>query len=222
MSRSLRAWRQGWTAATVIVRTSGEQTLLGDPQRAELEPQLVARCASRPLRTLVISAMLLAFIPSSALGSRSDLPARPQATRNNHNRTHHSHPTPARAHARRVDPPRCGSLAHAQRANVLLAPGSGYFSPDGSCLVIALQRRLAGAGYAPGPIDGRYGPLTERAVQRLQAARGLAVDGITGPRTLGSLNAATPVIYPGAGFASGGSPPVRVLQRRLEGVSSSV
>ena len=52
----------------------------------------------------------------------------------------------------------------------LLAPGSGYASPHGSGPVRTLQRRLAAAGYPPGPIDGRYGPLTEGAVIRFQAA----------------------------------------------------
>ena len=79
----------------------------------------------------------------------------------------------------------------------------------------ALQRRLAATGYAPGPIDGLYGPLTERAVRRFQGAYGLLVDGIAGPLTLGSLVARTPDINPGAGYAVDGSGPVRALQRRL-------
>src|SRR5256885_553116 len=50
-------------------------------------------------------------------------------------------------------------------ATVLLAEGSGYGSADGSSLVRALQRRLIATGTHPGPVDGRYGPQTERAVQ---------------------------------------------------------
>jgi hypothetical protein len=69
-----------------------------------------------------------------------------------------------------------------------LYPGSGYL-PGGSPSVRVLQRRLAVAGFAPGPVDGRYGPLTERAVIRFQAASGLRVDGIVGPRTLARLTA---------------------------------
>ena len=81
----------------------------------------------------------------------------------------------------------------------------------------ALQRRLAGAGYPPGPIDGRYGPRTEQAVARFQAALGLEVDGIAGPLTLAALNRPSVVLYPGTGYAGHGAGRVRVLQRRLAG-----
>ena len=79
----------------------------------------------------------------------------------------------------------------------------------------ALQRRLAATGYVPGPIDGLYGPLTQRAVRRFQGAYGLLLDGIAGSLTLRALAARAPVIHPGAGYASDGSAPVRALQRRL-------
>lgn len=45
-----------------------------------------------------------------------------------------------------------------------------------------LQAALSGAGY-PVAIDGAFGPLTQEAVERFQRDAGLAVDGITGPRT---------------------------------------
>src|SRR5262249_8573055 len=74
-----------------------------------------------------------------------------------------------------------------QAAALVLALGSGLPSREGAARVRALQRRLARAGYAPGPIDGLYGPRTEQAVVRFQAARGLLVDGIAGPQTLAHL-----------------------------------
>jgi Putative peptidoglycan binding domain len=77
---------------------------------------------------------------------------------------------------------------------VLLAPGSGYNTPHGSAFVRALQLRLTAVNAAPGPIDGRYGPLSTLAVERFQTAHRLNIDGIAGPITLAALTA--PVRYP--------------------------
>jgi peptidoglycan hydrolase-like protein with peptidoglycan-binding domain len=141
------------------------------------------------------SALVLAFEPAAALAanagsSRAALPT---------------------AHVKQSTP-------HALNATTsagALASGSGYDSPGGSARVRALQRRLARAGAAPGPIDGLYGPLTEQAVTHFQAAYGLQVDGIAGPLTWAALSAPTAVLHPGAGYESGGSAPVLALQRRL-------
>lgn len=45
----------------------------------------------------------------------------------------------------------------------------------------ALQASLRNAGYDTGPIDGVFGPITQKAVRRFQAERGLADDGEIGP-----------------------------------------
>jgi peptidoglycan hydrolase-like protein with peptidoglycan-binding domain len=70
---------------------------------------------------------------------------------------------------------------------MVLYPGMG-FAGVGSSRVRGLQRQLRRDGVGPGPIDGRYGPLTQAAVRRFQAGHGLRVDGIAGPRTLGELD----------------------------------
>ena len=99
---------------------------------------------------------------------------------------------------------------------MLLALGSGYYTPHGAAPVRVLQRRLRTAGFSPGPIDGRYGPLTQAAVESFQASRDLQIDGIAGPLTLTALHDTYHSLYPGAGYtSSGGSPRVRVMQRRL-------
>ncbi|MCP3104051.1 peptidoglycan-binding protein [Myxococcus sp. K15C18031901] len=55
--------------------------------------------------------------------------------------------------------------------------------------VTDLQKRLAAAGFNPGPVDGLFGPKTEKAVKAFQKAKGLAQDGIVGPKTWGALKA---------------------------------
>jgi peptidoglycan hydrolase-like protein with peptidoglycan-binding domain len=92
-----------------------------------------------------------------------------------------------RAHGLRVDGIAGPITLSALRSpSTVLYPGAGSAGP-GSGQVRALQRQLRRDGYSPGPIDGRYGPLTERGVSRFQAAHGLAVDGIAGPSTFGQL-----------------------------------
>jgi murein DD-endopeptidase MepM/ murein hydrolase activator NlpD len=51
----------------------------------------------------------------------------------------------------------------------------------------ALQAALAQRGLYAGSVDGVRGPATTAAVQRLQAAEGLAADGIPGPATRKAL-----------------------------------
>ena len=70
---------------------------------------------------------------------------------------------------------------------VVLARGSGYGGGTNAvrCPLAAASARQH--GLTPGPIDGRYGPRTEHAVELFQSAHGLRVDGIAGPITLSAL-----------------------------------
>jgi DNA invertase Pin-like site-specific DNA recombinase/peptidoglycan hydrolase-like protein with peptidoglycan-binding domain len=58
-----------------------------------------------------------------------------------------------------------------------LTRGAGYAARGGSERVRRLQRELRRRGLRPGPLDGRFGPRTERAVARLQQAAGLPARG---------------------------------------------
>ncbi|MFL5827880.1 MAG: peptidoglycan-binding protein [Thermoleophilaceae bacterium] len=101
---------------------------------------------------------------------------------------------------------------NAQASESVLVLGSGY-REGGSGQVRSVQRRLAHAGFAPGPIDGLYGPLTTRAVTRFQQSQGIAVDGKVGRETRRALR--HPLLEPGSGYQQAGSGQVRTLQREL-------
>jgi len=109
--------------------------------------------------------------------------------------------------------------SHGLQTSPMLMRGSGYGQPKGSDDVRALQRRLRHGGFAPGPIDGFFGPFTEGALRRLQAAAGLAPDGVLGPATYKALRRARPAVPAlalGAGVASrDGVREVDRLQRDL-------
>ncbi len=49
------------------------------------------------------------------------------------------------------------------------------------------QRALASAGFYKGPIDGKEGPRTKRAIREFQQAQGLKVDGVVGKATRQAL-----------------------------------
>jgi peptidoglycan hydrolase-like protein with peptidoglycan-binding domain len=111
--------------------------------------------------------------------------------------------------------PAQAATSRSDRSSVLLAQGAGLGRPHGSERVRTLQRRLRVVGVDPGPVDGRFGPLTDAAVRRFQQARGLAVDGVAGPATRVALHAPVLLARGAGGDRQHGSHQVRVLQRKL-------
>jgi hypothetical protein len=194
MSRSKWACVESCGPVSVVACGAGEWARFEDRGRLGRVPLAGAVLSTKRLVGLIAASMfVMAAAPASALaGSTSG-----------------SHPKRSTNHAKH----RSVSVAHA--GALVLALGSGYSSRRDAVRVRALQRRLTRAGYALGPIDGRYGQRTERAVRRFQIAHGLVVDGIAGPRTLASLSRSSVVLYPGAGYAGRSSGAVRALQRRL-------
>src|SRR3954454_15425863 len=120
-----------------------------------------------------------------------------------------------------------GAARHEQRSELagrtarsqipLLPFGSGYKQAGGPPAVRTLQRRLTRLGYAPGPVDGRFGPRTEAAVLAFQTRQGLTADGLVGPQTCAQLHALRTTVSRGVGYdRPHGAPRVRSLQRRLQ------
>lgn len=108
------------------------------------------------------------------------------------------------------------SVASAATSSTVLARGAGYDYPSGSPRVAQLQHRLRLVGVNPGPIDGRFGPLTEAAVQRYQLRDDLKVDGLAGPQTRTALRHAVKFVGRGAGYGMRhGSSRIRRIQRSL-------
>ena len=68
-------------------------------------------------------------------------------------------------------------------------PAGTYRYGDEGDGVTSLQKKLKEKAYYSGPVNGKFGPLTEEAVRSFQKANGLEVDGIAGKSTLELLNA---------------------------------
>lgn len=58
---------------------------------------------------------------------------------------------------------------------------------DSGKKVLKLQKRLLQLGFAPGDIDGDFGPSTKAALIAYQRSEGLLVDGVAGPRTQAAM-----------------------------------
>ncbi len=67
-------------------------------------------------------------------------------------------------------------------ASISRAPGQGY-----SPLIARVQRKLAKMGYRPGPVDGRLGPSTRRALMQFQRAHNMSPTGQIEPGVMAVL-----------------------------------
>ena len=67
------------------------------------------------------------------------------------------------------------------------AEAASYRQGSSGSVVTQIQKKLAAEGYYKASIDGIYGSRTAAAMRSYQRDRGLKVDGICGPETLGAL-----------------------------------
>jgi peptidoglycan hydrolase-like protein with peptidoglycan-binding domain len=84
------------------------------------------------------------------------------------------------------------------------APGTLRNGDEGEG-VTSLQKKLKAKGYYSGPVNGKFGPLTEEAVVKFQTANKLEADGIVGKATLELINAPAKEPDKAAGSSGGGS-----------------
>src|SRR3954454_24515332 len=130
--------------------------------------QAAMRCAGRALAlAVVLIAWSVAFAPAS--DAEAGTPPPPAATKQE------------------------GRSTPIRKADWSAGPvmrWTGYSKRAGSQRVREVQRTLNRSGYHSGPVDGLFGPITDRAVHRFQARHRLRADGIVGRRTLRALHAA--------------------------------
>jgi murein L,D-transpeptidase YcbB/YkuD len=63
-------------------------------------------------------------------------------------------------------------------------PPAGPYKPSDR----EIQTALKNAGFYTGPVDGKIGPLSRKAIEEFQKANGLQVDGKVGPKTWAVLS----------------------------------
>jgi peptidoglycan hydrolase-like protein with peptidoglycan-binding domain len=86
------------------------------------------------------------------------------------------------------------ALNAAPAAKLPLPAGDGIMNLEAGSsgnAVVQLQKALQAAGFDPGGTDGSFGPGTDAALRRFQAAKGLDVDGVSGPATWRALRGPT-------------------------------
>ena len=96
---------------------------------------------------------------------------------------------------------------------LLFTPGHPMRGDD----VAALQERLVVLGVHHGPVDGIFGPATEKSLRELQRGLGVRPDGICGPGTLDAIGALRRAVEGGDPWALRSQSDVAVAGKSLAG-----
>lgn len=132
-------------------------------------------------RVLVIALTALIVLPLGAIGCKGRVKKEPQMG---------EEPFATQEEAAMVTTAEPGQVVVTETIPPTAAP-QGALERAGSAAVpqgkldrnIQIQKVLASTGFYSGPIDGRIGPKTRRAIADFQRSKGLKVDGKVGPKT---------------------------------------
>ncbi len=75
------------------------------------------------------------------------------------------------------------SSVHVSAPEVIPAVGKDVTAQKNSYRLTDIQKALTNAGFNIGPIDGKLGPKTKKAIQAFQKKYNLTIDGIVGAKT---------------------------------------
>jgi Putative peptidoglycan binding domain len=149
----------------------------GEPVRRRRTPLADLTFTLRTLLVAALVVMVVIVVAGLAISGAFSSSSRHPTT---------SPPTTAPTTTNRNTTPTTTAATPQQRA----APTTTLKPGDTGAQVKLLQRALSHLGYAPGSVDGDYGPSTIAAVKKFQQASKLTADGIVGPATLRALKRA--------------------------------
>jgi len=134
-------------------------------------------------RSLVIAIVALVFVPLAIFGCKGKV-EKPQAPETSTAMSETTAPAgdalatqePAQTVATETIPPSAAPQVAQTAVKQAVSQASDNRSKD-------IQKALKNAGLYTGPVDGKLGPKTKKAIEEFQTSKGLKSDGKVGPKT---------------------------------------